>query len=160
MDLLNVWNLYNIYSFPPFPLQLQTLFDPSRAEQEVGRQSWFVGCCSSVFPCQPLTYCTSHCYAPLATIHAALDRDVANTLKLPVYSVRCTCWMVEQLLKPCPPKHGDVRLERFWSLPKTDIQTHFTSRLASCTQVRQEPGFELSLSLFFHTLHNYFCNFS
>ncbi len=46
MDLLNLWNLYNIYSSPPFPPQLQTRSDPGRAEQEVGREHWFVGCSS------------------------------------------------------------------------------------------------------------------
>lgn len=85
MDLLNLWNLYNIYSSPPIPLQLQTLSDPSRAEQEVGRSesTGLLGVVVPVFPCQPLTYCTSHCYAPLAAIHAALERDGINTLKLP-----------------------------------------------------------------------------
>lgn len=48
-----------------------------------------------VFPCQPLTYCSSHCYALLAAIHAALERDDGNGLKLPVHSVRSVCRLVE-----------------------------------------------------------------
>lgn len=75
MDLLNLWNLYNIYSSPSFPLQLQTLSDPSGEAVLVCWVLFF-----SVFPCQPLTCCTSHCYTPLAAIHVALERDDANTL--------------------------------------------------------------------------------
>lgn len=75
----------NVYSSPPCFLQLETLSDPSRAVQEVGRRR--PGCWMLVFLCQPMAHCTSRCYAPPGchTLDiVALEIDDANTFKLPV----------------------------------------------------------------------------
>lgn len=58
------------------------------------------------------------------------------------------------------PHVSAVRLLAFWNW-QSDTHTHFMPWMASCPEVREEPGFDLlSLALFCYSWHNYFFQFS